>query len=114
LAASEDNHVCGRAPSEVRAAPNRDGGWRRHQDHRISLTIDILQTDADLAITFTEVAPTHIDVAKKAQSVNRARRAYEYIKSRRFTLPISHADAGELDSKLAILKRRLEALGEKF
>jgi hypothetical protein len=80
----------------------------------MGLSVEILKTDANVALTFTEVAPNHSSAAAKAKTVHLARRAYDYIKSRRLTLPVSDADADELDSKLAIVKQRLEALGEQF
>ena len=53
-------------------------------------------------------------IAGRVQADARRGQTYDFIKSRRLQFPMSDADAGELDSKLAILKRRLQSLGEKF
>jgi hypothetical protein len=78
------------------------------------LSVEFLKADAEVALTFTNVARNLSDKQAAAESVRYARTAYNYISERRIQAPISRADAIGLDRKLATLRKRLEGLGEKF
>jgi hypothetical protein len=78
------------------------------------LSVEFLKADAELAPTFACVAQNLHHKQAWAESVRHARTAYDYISGRRIQVQISRADAIELDRKLAILRKRLEGLGEKF
>jgi len=71
-------------------------------------------TDADLALTFTDLALTHKDPEAAAQSFRRAQQAYDFIARKRTEVSISGANARELDAKLEILRNLLQELGERF
>jgi hypothetical protein len=78
------------------------------------LSVDFLKVDAELALTFASVAQNLHHKQAGAESVRHARTAFDYISERRSQIPISRADAIELDRKLAFLRKRLEGLGEQF
>lgn len=78
------------------------------------LCLDVLLTDVDLALTFTSVARNLSGRGAISQTVQNARRAYDVISTKRSNLVIKEDDCSELDSKLALLRRRLEEFGEKF
>ena len=78
------------------------------------LTLEVLLTDVDLALTFTDVAHNLSGQGAIEQTVRNARRAYNVISGKRSNLAISEDDSRQLDSKLNLLRRRLEELGEKF
>ena len=78
------------------------------------MTVDILRADVELALTFTDVARNLSSPNAVAQTIQNARKAYDTISRQRYNLPISQDDSRELDSKLALLQRRLEEVGEKF
>ena len=78
------------------------------------LSLDVLLTDVDLALTFNDVARNLSGQGAIAQTVQNARRAYNVISEQRSSLGISENDCSELDSRLALLRLRLEEFGEKF
>lgn len=78
------------------------------------LTLEVLLTDVDLALTFTDVARNVSGQGAIAQTIRNARKAYNVISRERSKLAISEDDSSELDAKLVVLKRRLEELGETF
>jgi len=84
------------------------------RDDANRLSVEILRTDVDLALTFTSIVQNRVDREAVGQSVRHARKAYDFVLRKRTEVPISNADATELDKKLAILRKRLEDLGEKF
>jgi len=90
------------------------GDWQQLRDDSARLSVEILKTDAELALTFTSIALIRSDREAAAQSVRHARRAYDYISGRRTEIHLASADASELDTKLEVLKKRLENLGETF
>jgi len=90
------------------------GDWQQLRDDSARLSVEILKTDADLALTFTSTALVHSDAESAARSVRHARRAYDFIVQKRTQIAMSDADATELDEKIATVRKRLEELGEKF
>jgi len=78
------------------------------------LSLEILKTDADLALTFVRTATLLSDLDAIAQNVRRARRAYDYITEKLAELCLAGSDINDLDSKLVVLRSRLEELGEHF
>jgi hypothetical protein len=83
-------------------------------DKSVILSVEILESDADLALTLTESALLLSEPDGRAQRVRHARRAYDFIAGMRTEIPLSNADTQELDTKLANLRKRLEDLGEAF
>jgi hypothetical protein len=87
--------------------PNSD-----FRDDYNRLSIEILFSDAELALTFTDIALAHLDRNWVGRTVQHAKRAYESILKGRRHFPLSEDEAADLDSKLALLKERLEQLGK--
>ena len=85
---------------------------QRHDSTRLSF--EFLKSDAELALTFAISALIHSTPEAAHRSVRHARRAYDYISGRRTEIHLASADASELDTKLEVLKKRLENLGETF
>ena len=88
--------------------------WQQLREDSRRLSVEILQSDADLALTFASSALIHSTPEAGHRSVRHARRAYDYVVERRTQVAMTDADARELDEKIAILRKRLQELGEKF
>lgn len=82
----------------------------RYDDYN-QVSVAILFSGADLALTFTDIA---LDREWSAQAVGSARRAYENLLVGRSTFSMSEAELSELDFKLTQLKERLKQLGERL
>lgn len=89
-------------------------GHSQLRDDFNRLSVEILKADVDLALTFADLAFHRADKTTKAQAVQKARVAYDAVSHRRAYVLTSREDADQLASKLGILKKRLESLGEKF
>jgi hypothetical protein len=77
------------------------------------LSVEILLSDADLALTFTEIALNHCDQNSYARTVRNARKAYDTIAAKRSEVAMSADERTELDARLAVLKSRLEKLEKR-
>lgn len=80
----------------------------REEYQRIS--VEILFTDLELALTFTDTAILHATSCARQKSLGLARRAYEQITKARFNFPMSPEESDDLDARLEVLKQRLEQL----
>jgi len=75
---------------------------------------EFLITDIDTAMVFLEVAET----SKTAETVTRnrdnARRAYDIVLHLLTTAKLNEVERETINTKLALLKERLEAAGQQF
>jgi hypothetical protein len=79
-----------------------------------STSIDLLLTDARLALTFLSTAETTESRETAERNIRNARKAYEFVQKCRLRYLFTESEAAELNSTLVQVKRRLEALGESF
>ncbi len=82
----------------------------REDCNRVS--IEILFADADLAITFTQLALERSEPTAVARIAGNARKAYDEISRIRLLLPMSAWESERLDAKLALIRKRLLGLGQ--
>jgi hypothetical protein len=78
------------------------------------ITAERLLTDADLALTFAEIAAARREPESIARTVRNAWKVFEQISKRRLSLPTEEEDSIKLEGKLIILKKRLTELGERL
>jgi hypothetical protein len=71
------------------------------------LSVEVLFSDAELGLTFTDIAMVQLDKEWSRRTVRHAQRAYELLLMGRATFPMSEAEAATLDSRLALLSQRL-------
>jgi hypothetical protein len=79
-----------------------------------SISVRILLSDVELALTFTDLAARHGDRDAVMPAIRNARRAYDQISSMQSMTPMAEKDAEELQAKMRLLKDRLTELGERF
>jgi hypothetical protein len=76
--------------------------------------VELLMTDADLALTYVEIAETTRNASHSKQAVRDARRAYDVISAKRSEFRFSQEEAERLQAKLSSIRERLTKLGESF
>ena len=81
-----------------------------HNDNWIF--VQMLLTDADIALSFANIASDLYDPETVKWMIWNARATYDYIMDRRLSIPISVNDATTLESKLSALKVALVRLDE--
>ena len=79
-----------------------------------SASIDLLLTDARLGLTFITVAETATSDEGRERNIGNARKAHDWVCSKRPAFVLTDSQNRDLDSMLRELKSRLEALGQKF
>jgi hypothetical protein len=72
---------------------------------------EFLITDLDTAMVFMDVADTSGDKETVARNQRNARKAYNTVLGFLSTLALMPSDRQAVESKLAVLKARLEAVG---
>ena len=77
-------------------------------------SVDFLLTDADVALTFISVAETTSNQETAERNTHNAHKAYRTIQNLRAKYVLTDSEADTLDSRLAEVKLRLEALGQEF
>lgn len=77
-------------------------------------SVNLLLIDADVALTFADVAETSTDASRSRQAVRDARHAYDVICERRPRFSFSKDEEHTLKTKLQRIKERLTGLGEVF
>lgn len=76
------------------------------------IAFQMLLSDADLALTFVELAASHRDRDTVERTIRNAIGAYNSIVAQHRTIPLSAENAAILDSKLKEIKKALIELGE--
>jgi len=76
--------------------------------------VDFLITDLDLAMTFMDVAKTSQIEETVHRNYNNARQAYDTVLRLLEKLRTDARQRQIIDAKLALLKTRLEAVGQQF
>ena len=76
--------------------------------------VDFLLIDLDLAMTFMDVASGSNIQATISRNHNNARKAYDSVVHLLGKLTPDAGQREEIESKLALLKTRLEAVGQQF
>jgi hypothetical protein len=84
--------------------------YPRNDFNRVS--VEILFADADLALTFTQMALEHTEPAAVARIAGNARKAYEEISRIRLSLAMSRSESESLEAKLKIIRKGLRKLGQ--
>ncbi|HTZ59644.1 MAG TPA: hypothetical protein VMB49_16165 [Acidobacteriaceae bacterium] len=77
-------------------------------------SMKLLLQDADLALTFLDLAETAQDGSRRKKAAGDARRAYQVILQKRPRFSFSDVEARVLDIKLARIKAHLKRLGQRF
>jgi len=72
---------------------------------------DFLVTDLDLALTFMDIAETTNIEETAHRNREKARHAYNTVKDFLSRPALRHIDRGSIETRLARLKARLEAVG---
>ena len=78
------------------------------------LSVDFLQIDSEIGLTFSGIALDASDSEKKNRMTQSARRAYDTIARLRANVELSQAEGDKLDINLQRLKSELQHLGERF
>lgn len=73
----------------------------------------MLHTDADIALSFANMAPNLHDPETVKWLIWNARATHSYIMERRLSIPMSANEATTLESKLSALKDALARLDEQ-
>ena len=90
------------------------GGFRRHFWDLNQSVVDFLFADLDLAMTFMDVAAaSHIEETIR-RNHNNARKAYDAVVHLLEKLTPAVWQWQEINAKLAVLKTRLQAVGQQF
>jgi hypothetical protein len=76
--------------------------------------VNFLLIDLDLALTFMDVARTTRSDDTARRNHNNARKAYDTVLHLLETLDPTASERQVIDAKLAILKTRLQAAGQRF
>ena len=76
--------------------------------------IELLLTDASVALTFLSIVDTTSNRETAERNMKNARKAYDSVQHLRVGHLLTDAETVTLDSRLAEVKLRLEALGEEF
>jgi hypothetical protein len=84
---------------------------RSPRDDFNRVSIEILFADADLAMTFTQMALERSEPAAVARITGNARKAYQEISRIRSSLPMSALESERLDAKLKVIRKGLRQLG---
>lgn len=74
-------------------------------------SINILITDANVALTFTQIAATRKDAETVERNIQNALTAYRDISAKRLKFVFATEQAERLQGKLDLVKKRLHALG---
>lgn len=77
-------------------------------------SVEVLLTEADVALTFVNLATTSKDKSRSNQAVRNARAAYDLIHQKRLQFDFSPYEAQALQAKLGMIKSHLIRLGETF
>ena len=75
---------------------------------------EFLLTDLDTALTFMNVADSSDKVAIRQRNHANARRAYDTVVRLMQNLSLDDTEEAELAEKLALLKLRLQSVGQQF
>jgi hypothetical protein len=107
------------APHQLRSGSFLENEARMADDpspleERNRIVSQLLQTDADLALTFIEVADTSLDPATTKRNIQNARKAYEDICRKRSSTPMSPKDMTVLQGKLDRIRENLRFFGESI
>jgi len=86
--------------------------WPSNRTNRLGA--EFLQTDSEVALTFSGLALEAKSVEKRQRTTRVARRAYDTIMRLKDGIDLSPAELHKLNGNLQRLKRELEKLGEKF
>ena len=78
------------------------------------LKVDLIKTDLNVAITFTEIATESTNEETKHRNRGNARKAYDSVLHFLSTAILTPIDEKEITTKLALLKSALMKLGEAF
>ncbi len=82
------------------------------RDNFNRVSVEILFSDADLAITFTQMALERTEPEAIARNTQNARKAYQQIAKIRASLPMSASESERLDAKLKVISKGLRLLGQ--
>ena len=75
---------------------------------------EFLITDLDLALTFMDIADTSNSAETGTRNRQNARHAYDTVREFLSKLALTASDRQAVESKLAVLKARLKAVGDQF
>jgi hypothetical protein len=96
-------------------------GWMKSRPSRQALDIranriraNFLLIDSQTALTFSGIALSAVDPAKRKRTSRVARRAYDTITQLRNGVDLSDVDGNRLDANLERLRRELQNLGESI
>jgi len=78
------------------------------------VTVEFLKVDVGIALTFSGIALTAANNAKKLRNVKAARRGYDTVVGFLPRTEMSESDAEDMRRNLRRLKSELRQLGEKF
>jgi hypothetical protein len=76
--------------------------------------VNFLLTDLDLALTFMDISETTHSEETAQRNHNNGRKAYDTVLHLLDRLVPSPSERQAIDAKLAILKTRLQAVGQQF
>jgi hypothetical protein len=76
--------------------------------------MDFLLTDVDLAMTFMDVAAASHDQETVHRNHNNARKAYDTVLHLLGKMTLTAGKREEINAKLAVLKTRLQVMGQQF
>jgi hypothetical protein len=74
-------------------------------------TVKVLLTDANVALTFMDIAETSTDETQRKQATRHARLAYHILRQKRPQFSFADSTARELDVRLEQLRIRLKRIG---
>ena len=77
-------------------------------------SVEFLLTDIDVAMTFLDVAETSGIEETVTRNHQNARRAYDTVLSFLSKLTLHAGHRQQVETQLAVLKARLEAVGQRF
>jgi hypothetical protein len=80
-------------------------------DRTDAAATDFLVTDLDLALTFMDIAETTTIEETARRNREKARHAYNTVKGFLSRPTLRHVDRGSIETRLARLKARLDAVG---
>lgn len=75
---------------------------------------EFLRTDLDTALTFLDLAKSTDKVATRQRNYANARRAYDAVVRLMQKVSLDDTQRGELAERLALLKSRLQNVGQQF
>ena len=79
-----------------------------------NIAFDFLRTDLDTGLTFMNVAESTRDADAQQRNHENARRAYDAVVRLMQSLSLDDTQNKEVAEKLALLKSRLQNVGQKF